>query len=190
MIHILKIGHAQFALRKDANVAAILKALTGAVEVRSCYGRDNVKYRQVHEPRGTVEVELVDPKQVGPARTDRDDYDQPILGGRPKQIGTAAATDGGRMTTLEIIFSVLCPVLLVGWICAYASGRLWRNLADFWHGQATGTAINAHRHHPLRDCIRRASAKHSTLGALGGRIRSRNDDIQDAIEDIQDDRAI
>lgn len=98
MIHILKIGHVQFALRKDANVAAILKALTGAVEVRSCYSHDKVKYRQVHEPRGTVEVELVDPKQVGPARTDRDDYDEPILGGRPKQIGTPPLllTEGGR----------------------------------------------------------------------------------------------
>lgn len=64
------------------------------------------------------------------------------------------------MTPLEILLSIICPVLLFGWVCAYASGRVWRNLADFWRGQATDTALNAYRQHPLRDCIRHASAKH------------------------------
>lgn len=59
------------------------------------------------------------------------------------------------MTTLEILFSIVSPLLLLGWAGAYASGRVWRDLAQFWRDQA----LNTRRQHPLRECIRRASIK-------------------------------
>lgn len=89
MIQVLRIGHTCFALPRSANVAAIIKALQGAVEVRSCYSNDKYEYREVHKKDSRVEVVLVADGKVGRANPDKDDYDQPLDKPvkRPSQIG-------------------------------------------------------------------------------------------------------
>lgn len=74
------------------------------------------------------------------------------------------------MTALEILLSIICPLLFIGWACAYAAGRVWRHLAEFWRAQAVNRdhARNTYRTHPLRECIRRAAQKHQDI--RNGRI--------------------
>jgi hypothetical protein len=70
---ILTIAHHHFVL--PASAAAILKALSGAEEVRPCYSEEGpFKYRALHEQDTAIEIKCVDPKLVGPADPNRDDY--------------------------------------------------------------------------------------------------------------------
>ena len=98
MITILKIGHTSYALSKGANVAAILKALSEAVEVRHCYSAEKpFQYRALHDPDrqgASVEVAMVDPRRVGPPDPGRDDYGEVIE--KPMQRGLMLGAGNDR----------------------------------------------------------------------------------------------
>ena len=77
---ILKIGYQNFLLPKDANTAAVLKALGGATELRACYSSDREKkeFRQKHQQDTKVELQLVNDKAIGPALDDEDDFGEQV----------------------------------------------------------------------------------------------------------------
>lgn len=79
---ILKIGYRHYALKPDANVTAILKALSAAIPVRPCYTSEKpVKFRAYHDPSKRdcdIEIVMIDPRQVGPADPCIDDDGTPI----------------------------------------------------------------------------------------------------------------
>jgi len=91
MITILKIGHHTFALKPGTNPAALLKALSEAVQVRHCYSAEKpFRYRALHEDseqrhKAEIEVLMVDSRAVGPADPTRDDYGEEIA--RPARRG-------------------------------------------------------------------------------------------------------
>lgn len=82
MITILKIGSYNFALPPGANVAAILKALSGSAQVRHCYSAEKpFQYRALHDAErhaADIEVVMVDSRRIGPADPGRDDYGEVI----------------------------------------------------------------------------------------------------------------
>ena len=55
------------------------------------------------------------------------------------------------MTALEIFFSVLCPLALIGWGVAIVTARGWRSAYLRRY-----EAINRRKEHPLHECILRA----------------------------------
>ena len=82
MITVIKIGSYCYALPKGANVAVILKALSGAVRVRHCYSAEKpFQFRALHEPTkhgADIEISMVDPRCIGPADPGLDDYGEKI----------------------------------------------------------------------------------------------------------------
>lgn len=81
MTTIIKIGFQHYAIKKSANVAALLKILQEGVPVRTCYSAERpVRFRTYHNPReiADIEVTMVDDRQVGPADPGFDDRGEPI----------------------------------------------------------------------------------------------------------------
>lgn len=73
---ILSIGHYKLLLSMNSNAGAILKALSGATLVRSCYSSDREKkrFRTAKEKDCSITIEIVPDSDVGPALADEDDY--------------------------------------------------------------------------------------------------------------------
>lgn len=81
MITIVHIGYQYYALKKGANVAALLKVLQDAVPVRSCYSSEKpCRYRALHEAKEScrIEIMLVDEREVGPPNPEINDRGEPI----------------------------------------------------------------------------------------------------------------
>jgi hypothetical protein len=72
------------------------------------------------------------------------------------------------MTSLEIFFSVLCPLLLLACVCFYAGLRYWRCIAEYWRGAyADELGKNKRREHPLAPVIVRAGERNALRFGTG-----------------------
>ena len=64
------------------------------------------------------------------------------------------------MTTLEIIFCVLCPFMLAATLALFCWACVWRALAEFWRRQYEDNENRYRDRRPdLAPCIRRAGLK-------------------------------
>lgn len=63
------------------------------------------------------------------------------------------------MTPLEILFCILCPLLLVAAFAFYCTARVWRQLAEHYEAKA----VNRYRRGraDLTPCIRRAGRRNA-----------------------------
>lgn len=96
MTTILRVGFHYFALPASANTAAILKAFSGAVQVRHCYSSERpFEFRALHGSNREAEVQIVmvDSKRVGPPNPDIDDCGQAIE--KPASRGRLLTNGGG-----------------------------------------------------------------------------------------------